>query len=81
MRGHPDSLGAEQLLAIAWLSLGRFRARPVSASCARVQILKAVELPDPRPYFRRVPKPGNAADTGSSSGTRLASFSASSYST
>jgi hypothetical protein len=81
MSGHPASRETEQLLALAWLSLGRFRSTPASAGSARVLILKAVDLPDPRRYLRRTPKPGNAAEIGSSSGTRLASFSASSYST
>jgi hypothetical protein len=82
----PDDFG----LAIAWISL--CGERGPAASCAQVMVLRAVNsrgistpVPDQHPrfggYLRRAPNPGRCADSGSSSGTRCTSFSASSYST
>jgi hypothetical protein len=68
-------------IALAWLRCASPGAPRTGASAARVTVLKAVNSRKPALYFRLATNPGRAMDIGSSSGTRFASLSASSYST
>jgi len=68
-------------IALAWLRCGALGFPRPGTLKARVTVLAAVSSAGTAAYFLRAPKPGSAADIGSSSGTNFASFSASSYST
>lgn len=68
-------------IALAWLQLKGSGVVSAAMDNAQVTVLEPVNLSGPLAYFLRTPNPGNAADMGNSSGTRLTSFSASSYST
>ena len=68
-------------MAIGWLRCGSVGSSRASAVAVRVTVLKPLNSAAPARYFRRVANPGSAMDMGNSSGTRVASLSASSYST
>ena len=84
MAGTPDSAMEVPFahgIALAWLRCGSPGRSRIGAAQTRVTVLKAVNFPGTPGYFRRAANPGSAMDMGSTSGTRFASLSASSYST